>query len=109
MNRRQRKKHYLEEFSVKGFEFSCKLKQITDGEINVFYDTLIDLAEKRNLTIDGGGSEHDVAGYVSSNDRYGSATEEDIAVIKAALEGMDNIEDIKVAPLSDAYYGENLL
>ena len=109
MNKRQRKKHYLNEFAVKGFEFSCKLIQISDGEVDVFYDTLIDLVEQRNLTIDGGGSEHDVAGYVSSNDRYGSATEEDIAVIKAALEAMDNTEDIKVTPLSDVYYGENLL
>jgi uncharacterized protein YggL (DUF469 family) len=109
MNRRQRKKHYLDEFSVKGFEFSCKLSQISDGEVDVFFDALIDLVEERNLNIDGGGSEHDVAGYISSNDRYGSATEEDITVIKAALDAMGNIEDVKVTALSDVYYGENVL
>jgi hypothetical protein len=35
--------------------------------------------------------------------------EEDITVIKAALDAMGNIEDVKVTALSDVYYGENVL
>lgn len=109
MNRRLRKKLYLEEFAVLGVEFSCLISKKSDASADMIFDTIIDLIESRNLFIDGSGSEKGVSGYITSKERYGSVTEEDISAIKAALEAMQNITDIKVAKLSDAYYGENVL
>ncbi len=105
MKRRLRKKLYLEEFAVLGFEFSCKLNEGASLNSDAFFDALIDLISSRNLMIDGGGSVNEFAGYVSSDKRYGSATEEDIAALKAWLESLDGVEEIKVTGLTDVCYG----
>ncbi len=105
MNRRQRKKLYLEEFAVLGFEFSCTINREADITTDAFFDSLISLLSSRNLMIDGDGSDYEFVGYITSNERYGSATQEDIAAVKTWLESTSGIEDVKVFELTDVFYG----
>jgi len=106
MKKRLKKKLYLDEFAVMGFEFSCKIKPGASLTTDEFFDALIELIATRNLMINGSGREFEFSCYVTSNKRYESATEDDIATLKTWLESKDGVEDVKVSGLSDAYYGD---
>lgn len=100
--RRLRKKLYLGEFAVLGFEFSCQLADQTDATYDAFIDELVEFVEGRNLMVFGGGSEDNFDAFVSSQQRYGSATEEDREATQAWLDANAKVKSAKVGELVDA-------
>lgn len=105
-SKRQRKKLYVDEFSVIGFGFQGRFNADNDEQLDPFFDGLVELLNKRDLMISGGNNEDFFEAYLSSNDRYGSATEEDRTAVTEWLNAQKRISDVSVAELSDAYYGE---
>jgi len=53
-SRRLRKKLYLDEFAILGFEFTCNLNA-TEAEFDLLLDELLEFIDKRKLCIAGGG------------------------------------------------------
>ena len=103
-NRRQRKKLYLDEFAILGFEFSCKINLETDGDYEHFFDTFADIINQRNLFVGIDGDDNTIKGFVTSRDRYGSATEDDIKTVQEALTTQKAISEVTVGKLVDAFY-----
>lgn len=105
MKRRLRKKQYLDDFAVFGFNFSCEIDTNSALDVDGFFDGLIEIIESRNLLIGGVGSETEFSGYITSNKRYDSATDDDRDALSAWFDTIKGIENIKVDPLCDAHYG----
>lgn len=99
-SKRLRKKLYIDEFAVLGFELSCKLKVKNEMESDLFLDQLIDFVVERNLCLAGGEPF-----FIFSNNRYGSATEADRCAIKTWLASLVNLIEVNVGDLVDANYG----
>jgi len=78
--KRLRKKLFLSEFAIYGFEFNCKVNLKSETEVDQFLDEIIDLAVSRKLHVGGGGGQSDFDMFVCSEYNYGSATEEDRGV-----------------------------
>lgn len=104
-SKRLRKKIYVGEFSIVGFQFSCTVDLELDSEFNDFFDGLIELIESRNLSISGSGDDKSFDGVVTSIERYGSTTEDDRVAVENWLSSKQNITDIVVGNLVDAIYG----
>lgn len=104
-SRRLRKKLYLDEFAVLGFEFTCGLNVKSDDDYQQFFDGFAELVDARNLFVSVDGNNNQLEGFVSSADRYSSATEEDRKAIEEALKSYDIMSDVQVSELEDAYYG----
>ncbi|WP_426417131.1 YggL family protein [Aestuariirhabdus sp. LZHN29] len=104
-SRRLRKKLYLGEFAVMGFEFTCRIDLKGESEFDALFDELADLMGERNLLVIGGGSEESFEGYVVSSERYQSATDEDRKAVEQWLANQSCISDATVNELSDAHYG----
>ncbi len=102
-NRRLRKKLYLGEFAIKGFEMSCKIDIQDSDEYDVFIDALLDIVETNNLLL-GGGGEETFDAFVCSNQRYGSVSEEDRSNIEAWLSAHPKVSNLSVGPLVDVIY-----
>ena len=100
-NRRQNKKLHLGEFAVLGFSFSCK----PEADFNSVFDSLISLMDERGLQIWAEGTPDSFDAYITSSQRYGSASDEDRSAVEACLSAQSGLKDIKVDALSDAYYG----
>jgi hypothetical protein len=105
MKKRLRKKLYLGEFAVMGFEFSTSLSNFSDDQIDGFFDALVEFIDSRDLQIGGGGSKDKFGGYISSNSRYGSTTDEDRSALEAWLGNQSGISAVSVQPLSDVNHG----
>ncbi len=103
-SRRLRKKLYLNEFSILGFEFSCKINLDSEEECELFFDKFADLVDEKNLFVSIDGDQGVFEGFVTSGDRYGSATEEDRKSIEDALASYKIISDVTVGELMDAHY-----
>lgn len=104
-SRRLRKKLYLDEFAMMGFEFSCKIDLKQEAEFDTLFDALAELIYSRNLLVDGGGNEDGFEGYIISGERYESATDEDRKAIEEWLKAQPGVSDVEVDDLSDAFYG----
>ena len=104
MKKRLRKKLYLDEFAVKGFEFSVSLASFNDDQFDSFFDALAEFIHSKNLEITGGGTQDKFNAYVASGDRYGSATDEDRTAVETWLNEQDGVSDVAVEALSDANY-----
>lgn len=105
-SKRLRKKLFVGEFAVQGFAFSCTIDASDETALDAFFNGLLDLVESRNLQIGGGGNQENFEGYISSGDRYGSATEDDKKALEEWLAAQTNISNTVVEGLSDAYYSE---
>ncbi len=103
-NRRLRKKLYLEEFAILGFEFSFKMDLESPEAYEAFLDSFVDVIGALNLIVNLDGDHGVFQGFASSAERYGSTTEADRTVIKDALESYDTLSDIVVKELVDAIY-----
>ena len=103
-SRRLRKKLYLEEFAVFGFECACELNE-TEAGFDVFLDELVEVVEARGLIIGGGGSAKEFAAFVASQQRYGSATKEDRQAVEQWLGAQARTSKVVVGELVDANYG----
>ena len=99
-SRRLRKKLYLDEFAILGFEFSCKIAEVSEED----YDAFADQAEKRDLFVSIDGEEHQFEGFVTAGNRYGSASEDDRKAMEETLAAFSIVSDVVVGPLVDAFY-----
>jgi len=74
-NKRLRKKLFLDEFAVFGFELTFSLDE--EYSFDSLVDKLIEFIEGRKLSIGGGGDRELFNAIVCSESRYGSATNQD--------------------------------
>lgn len=103
-NRRLRKKLYLEEFAILGFEFSFKLTEASDEQYESFFECFAELVNNEELYIGLDNISELFEGSVTSTDRYGNATEENRTAIETFLNDQAIISDVKVGALVDAFY-----
>jgi uncharacterized protein len=101
---RLRKKLYLDEYAILGFEFSCKIDLSEEADYGQFFDNFAGQVEDRNLFVSLDGNEELFEGFVTSGDRYGSATEEDRKAIEGALSAYKIVSDVTIGKLVDACY-----
>jgi len=104
-SRRLRKKLYVNEYTVYGFEVSLSFKEMDESALDPFLDEIVDFVESRNLMIAGGGGIDVFDTFVSSSDRYGSASEEDRHALSKWLEEKSLLKNVEVGDLVDANYG----
>lgn len=103
-SRRLRKKLYLDEFAVFGFECDCKINVEIGAEFDAFIDDFVDFLDSRQLIAGGGGSPDDFAMFVMSAARYESATEADLEAVKDWLNSNQLVSDVVASELVNAYY-----
>ncbi|PKG80746.1 hypothetical protein CXF85_21780 [Colwellia sp. 75C3] len=104
-NRRLRKKLYLDEFAMLGFEFSCTLNAKNSDDFDSLLSQLVDVVESRELSMGGGGDKTLFTAFICSDHRYKSATNEDLEAIIAWLDANEAIDNVTVGKLIDANYG----
>lgn len=104
MKRRLRKKLYLGEFAVLGFEFSCTLNLDTEDAYDSLLDQLIEFIERRDLCMGGSGDTNSFSGFICSAHRYKSAIDEDREAVKHWLESSGVASKVVIGGLVDAYY-----
>ena len=104
-SRRLRKKLFSGEFTVYGFEVTCRITE--QGEINYdqFIDEFIELVEGQSLIFGGGANHGKFDCFVMSDGRYDSPTDKERLVIENWLSNNSNISEIKVGELVDANNG----
>ncbi|SDJ81895.1 hypothetical protein SAMN04488540_1145 [Ferrimonas sediminum] len=102
-SRRLRKKLYLDEFAIFGFELSFVL-DVAENDIEKFLDEFVDVIEDNGLIIGGGGFK-EFSAFVCSGRRYGSATDDDRQFIEKWLTSKPSISNVVVGKLVDANYG----
>jgi len=104
-SRRLRKKLYLDEFAVLGFEISCSIGVKSSDEFDSFLDQLVSFVEVHELIMGGGGDVKEFSAFICSEHRYVSATNEDRDNIKAWLNNNEAANNIVIGELVDANYG----
>ncbi|MCZ2722788.1 50S ribosome-binding protein YggL [Marinomonas sp. 15G1-11] len=105
-NRRLRKKLYLGEFAIKGFEYSCDLDINSETDFDAFFERFLDVLEERKLCMGSGGDLTSLTGFICSELRYGSATEEDLIAMEAWLNAEAVVSNVVMGKLVDANYDE---
>ena len=108
MNRRLRKKLYLGEFAIIGFEFSCSIDEMDESKVNDFFSELLSFLESNNMLFSGGGTKDNFGGYITSQQRYGSLTDADSEALKTWLSSNAGVTDVQLEDLSDAIYGNDV-
>lgn len=103
-SRRLRKKLYLDEFAILGFEISCSIDVASSDEFDLFLNQLVSFVEDHELMI-GGGDTKEFSAFICSEHRYASATNEDKDKITAWLNNNKAANNIVVGELVDANYG----
>ncbi|WP_413112974.1 YggL family protein [Thaumasiovibrio sp. DFM-14] len=103
-SRRLRKKLFLGEFAIFGFEVSCKMSVKDFDQYDTFIDEFIDYLDSVNLCFGGGGLEI-FEGFLCSTDRYGSTTEEDKTLVANWLQNRAEISSVEVGEIVDANFG----
>lgn len=104
-NRRLRKKLFVNEYTVYGFEVSVSFDEMDESTLDLFLDEMVDFVASRNLMIAGGGGIDVFDALVSSSDRYGSASEEDRHALSNWLAEKSLVKNVEVGDLVDANYG----
>ncbi|HCM46713.1 MAG TPA: hypothetical protein DIS98_04160 [Colwellia sp.] len=104
-NRRLRKKLYLDEFAMLGFEFSCTLNAKDSNDFDSLLSQLVEFVESRELSMGGGGDNTLFSAFICSDHRYKSVTDEDRAAITAWLDENTAIDNVIIGELIDANYG----
>lgn len=104
-SRRLRKKLYLDEFAVIGVELDCKLTCKDESELATIMDDFFVYVDTLHLCIGGGGDLTSFAGFISSQERYGSVTESDLSNISDWLKDQNIVSEFKMGELVDANYG----
>jgi len=95
---------YLGEFSIMGFEFSCKINLDSEAEYEVFFDQFADFVDGKNLFVSLDANEELFEGFVTSGDRYGNASEEHRKAVEQALSSYAIVSEVTVGELINAYY-----
>ncbi|MDR0281451.1 MAG: YggL family protein [Paucimonas sp.] len=100
-SRRLRKKLCVDEFQELGFELNLAFKEdLSDEAIDAFLDAFLAEAMDANGLDYVGGEDF---GLVCSAKR-GSVTEEQRASVEAWLKGRNELTNIEISPLLDAWY-----
>lgn len=103
-NLRQRKKLRLAEFQELGFEVTAKTtRELTQADRSAFIDALITAVDERGLLF-GGGFNGGFEGFVVVDALRGSVTEEQRESFRKWLETRQELQDVVVGPLKDAWY-----
>ncbi|WP_394251990.1 YggL family protein [Vibrio profundi] len=102
-NRRIRKKLYLGEFAILGFEVSCVTSINDFDSYDQFVDEFIDYIDSIGLCFGGGGLEL-FEGFLCSIERYRSVTEEEKALVATWLENRREVTKVETSELVDANY-----
>ena len=102
-NRRLRKKLYLGEFAILGFEISCTTSITDFDQYDIFIDEFIDYIDSIDLCFGGGGLEL-FEGFLCSTERYRSVTEEEQVLVAQWLEARSEVSKVEVSELLDANY-----
>ncbi len=100
-SRRLRKKLMVDEFATFGFEVKCDFDHQVCEEHEQFFDDFIDFIESEGLLFFGGISVNYVEGFVFSQARYESPTEEHKAELKAWLEQKTQCSNIQISDFID--------
>ena len=103
-SRRLRKKLYVDEFKVLGFNIDLKfVADSSEEDLDAFFDEFLDSATYKNdLIFGGGGTTEEFSGFIVPMERYKSATEDDRKLITEWLEKSSRVESVKVGELQDA-------
>lgn len=103
-NLRQRKKLRLGEFQELGFEVTAAMpKELNQAEREAFIDALTVAVAERGLLF-GGGFNGGFEGFVVVDALRGSVTEEQRASFGKWLESRQELQDVVVGPLKDAWH-----
>ncbi|CAH8190990.1 putative protein YggL [Vibrio aestuarianus] len=102
-NRRIRKKLFLGEFAILGFEVSCATSIKDFEQYDLFVDEFIDYIDSIGLCFGGGGLEL-FEGFLCATERYRSVTEEEKAQVVKWLESRAEVNKVDVSELVDANY-----
>lgn len=102
---RLRKKLYVNEYAVLGFEVSFQFAEVDESAFDTFFSEIINFVESRDLIMGGAGGANTFAVFISPFARYASATEEDRHAFQAWLAERSFIKKAVVGELVDAYYG----
>lgn len=103
-NLRQRKKLRLGEFQEFGFEVTAKLsKELTQEERSTFVNDLITAVDEMGLLF-GGGFNGGFEGFLVVDSLRGSVSEEQRNAFKKWIETRQELKDVVVGPLKDAWY-----
>ncbi|MCL2913897.1 YggL family protein [Shewanella corallii] len=105
-SRRLRKKLYLGEFAVYGFQLQSQLTCDAEQEYDEFTDELMALLESRELCCVCGASNGVCDAIIMPETRYGSPSEEDRQVLNDWLKGHAKVTEFQLGELLDLTYGE---
>lgn len=105
-SQRLRKKLFVEEFKVLGFEIDMSFADtITDNAMNDFFDDfLTNVIETNGMVFGGGGDKEGFSGFVVPAARYESATNEQRSLVSEWLRKNDLIAMHNVGDLIDANF-----
>ena len=102
-SRRLRKKLHVGEFQEFGFNFSFTADLQQKGFDDAL-DDWIDFIESQGWCFGGGGSDHQIKGYLTQVDS-GTLTESDRELVAQWLTSQSWVTTHQLDPLSDAWYG----
>jgi len=94
---------YQGEFTILGFEFACKINLDSEADYEAFFDQFADFIDTNNLFVSLDANREQFEGFVTSGDRYGSATQEQQKALEQALSSYAIVSDITIGELVDAY------
>ena len=105
-NKRLRKKLYVDEFRVLGFEVDLTfVDSATEERMDAFFeDFLRNVVEANDLVFGGGGTKDGFSGFVVPNARYQSASEEQRKLLGDWFAKNELIADHKIGELIDANF-----
>lgn len=103
---RLRKKLYVEEFRVLGFEVDLTFTESTTEEsMDAFFDDfLTNVIDANQLVFGGGGTKEGFSGFVVPAKRYASATEEHRKLLGDWFEQQELVVKHSVGELIDANF-----
>ena len=104
MRKRLRKKLRLGEFQEFGLELRFRLDPaLSDDDVDRFTDSFILQGIEANDLMCGGGCGREWDVFVTRA-RQGSLTSEQVAAVRAWLEGHPSVRDVRLGELQDAWY-----
>ena len=103
MRRRLRKKKYVGEFVVYGFELGFHLRcDLSSNGRNGFIDRFLAQAIEDNRLLFGGGGDHEWNGFAVARESRRSASETQRQAVRGWLETAAEVVEAHVGPLRDA-------
>ena len=101
--RRLKKKLFLDEFAMLGFELSCETTIVDFDTYDLFVDEFIDFIDAQGLSFGGGGLEL-FEGFLCCSQRYQSVTEAQKSSVIDWLNAHSKVKSTKTSELIDANY-----